>query len=109
MWASIIEINSLIREQDRVCASLPDLALVRPTVLEHLFFSFILVLHQVVSVVFLAEHMLFYASAKYPVEDSYSKYITEVFPDALKMQCLFSCLHFAGHDIHCFHLLLPSP
>lgn len=27
---------------------------------------------------FLAEHMLFYASEKYPVEDSYSKYITEV-------------------------------
>ena len=24
------------------------------------------------------EHMLFYASAKYPEEDSYSKYITEV-------------------------------
>ncbi|CAJ2659724.1 unnamed protein product [Trifolium pratense] len=24
------------------------------------------------------EHMLFYASEKYPVEDSYSKYITEV-------------------------------
>lgn len=27
---------------------------------------------------FLAEHMLFYASEKYPVEDSYSEYITEV-------------------------------
>ncbi|OAY69616.1 Zinc-metallopeptidase, peroxisomal, partial [Ananas comosus] len=26
------------------------------------------------------EHMLFYASEKYPVEDSYSKYITEVLP-----------------------------
>ncbi|KAM1866266.1 hypothetical protein ACFX13_009135 [Malus domestica] len=25
------------------------------------------------------EHMLFYASEKYPLEDSYSKYITEVF------------------------------
>lgn len=25
-----------------------------------------------------AEHMLFYASEKYPLEDSYSKYITEV-------------------------------
>ncbi|KAL1352128.1 hypothetical protein AAHE18_06G144600 [Arachis hypogaea] len=24
------------------------------------------------------EHMLFYASEKYPVEDSYSKYITEI-------------------------------
>jgi hypothetical protein len=27
---------------------------------------------------FFAEHMLFYASEKYPVEDSYSKYIAEV-------------------------------
>ena len=27
---------------------------------------------------FFLEHMLFYASAKYPEEDSYSKYITEV-------------------------------
>lgn len=27
---------------------------------------------------FIAEHMLFYASEKYPLEDSYSKYITEV-------------------------------
>jgi hypothetical protein len=27
---------------------------------------------------FLAEHMLFFASEKYPVEDSYSTYITEV-------------------------------
>ena len=26
----------------------------------------------------LAEHMLFYASEKYPLEDSYSKYIIEV-------------------------------
>lgn len=26
----------------------------------------------------IAEHMLFYASEKYPLEDSYSKYITEV-------------------------------
>lgn len=26
----------------------------------------------------ITEHMLFYASEKYPVEDSYSKYITEV-------------------------------
>ena len=26
----------------------------------------------------LTEHMLFYASEKYPVEDSYSKYISEV-------------------------------
>jgi len=30
----------------------------------------------------LTEHMLFYASEKYPVEDSYSKYITEV-PEVL--------------------------
>lgn len=27
-----------------------------------------------------AEHMLFYASEKYPLEDSYSKYITQVIP-----------------------------
>lgn len=33
------------------------------------------------------EHMLFYASEKYPLEDSYSKYITEVkFSDFLFLQ-----------------------
>jgi secreted Zn-dependent insulinase-like peptidase len=34
--------------------------------------------NEFVCVFLLTEHMLFYASEKYPVEDSYSKYITEV-------------------------------
>lgn len=39
----------------------------------------------------LAEHMLFFASEKYPVEDSYSKYITEVVTVHILKQhlCLF--------------------
>jgi hypothetical protein len=28
---------------------------------------------------FFTEHMLFYANEKYPVEDSYMKYLTEVY------------------------------
>lgn len=34
---------------------------------------------RLISVFAFAEHMLFYASEKYPLEDSYSKYIAEVF------------------------------
>ena len=40
--------------------------------------------------IFLAEHMLFYASEKYPLEDSYSKYITEV------SKLLFTEMHLAN-------------
>ncbi|RVW16486.1 Insulin-degrading enzyme-like 1, peroxisomal [Vitis vinifera] len=40
------------------------------------------------------EHMLFYASEKYPLEDSYSKYITEIFTARMELEDenIFSCI-----------------
>lgn len=43
-----------------------------------------------------AEHMLFYASEKYPIEDSYSKFIAEVLASFIVKFVLF---------MHSWHIL----